>query len=131
MDITSFSLGISFVVVVGMLAVTVYNLFRVYKINKEIEDINQSARVTNELLFRAIEENKTIATTENETLWREIRSIHSDTTDSVKELHSSINSNRMWIEKHYDSKIDKLIHRLDRLEREHLGKSTEKQLLND
>jgi hypothetical protein len=109
MDITSFSLGISFVVVVGMLAVTVYNLFRVYKMNKEMQGINQSANSNNELMFRTIEENKTIATTENETLWREIRALNSN----------------------LDSRLDKLIHRLDRLERERLGKSNEKQLLND
>jgi hypothetical protein len=109
MDITSFSLGISFVVVVGMLAVTVYNLFRVYKMNKEIQGINQSANSNNELMFRTIEENKTIATTENETIWREIRVLNSN----------------------LDSRLDKLIYRLDRLERERLGKSNEKQLLND
>jgi hypothetical protein len=109
MDITSFSLGISFVVVVGMLAVTVYNLFRVYKMNKEMQGINQSANSNNELMFRTIEENKTIATTENETIWREIRVLNSN----------------------LDSRLDKLIYRLDRLERERLGKSNEKQLLND
>jgi hypothetical protein len=109
MDITSFSLGISFVVVVGMLAVTVYNLFRVYKMNKEMQGINQSANSNNELLFSIIDENKTIATTENETIWREIRVLNSN----------------------LDSRLDKLIYRLDRLERERLGKSNEKQLLND
>ncbi len=121
MDITSFSLGISFVVVVGMLAVTVYNLFRVYKINKEIQSINQSANANYEVLFRTIEENKTIATMENETVWREIRALNSN----------------------LDSRLDKLIHRLDRLERERLGttrddeaisgrvKKLQKELLND
>jgi len=121
MDITSFSLGISFAVVVGMLAVTVYNLFRVYKMNKEMQGINQSANSNNELLFRTIDENKTIATTENETIWREIRVLNSN----------------------LDSRLDKLIHRLDRLERERLGtsrddeaisgrvKKLQKELLND
>ncbi len=121
MDITSFSLGISFAVVVGMLAVTVYNLFRVYKINKEIQSINQSANANYEVLFRTIEENKTIATMENETVWREIRALNSN----------------------LDSRLDKLIHRLDRLERERLGtsrddeaisgrvKKLQKELLND
>jgi hypothetical protein len=123
MDITSFSLGISFAVVVGMLAVTVYNLFRVYKMNKEMQGINQSANSNNELLFRTIEENKTIATIENETVWREFR-----------DMNSKI-----------DSRLDKLIYRLDRLERERLGTTRDdaaisaagrvdrpqKQLLND
>jgi Tfp pilus assembly protein PilE len=109
MDITSFSLGISFAVVVGMLAVIVYNLFRVYKINKEIQEINQSANANNELMFRTIEENKTIATTENETIWREFRDMNSK----------------------LDSRLDKLIYRIERLERQCLGKSNEKQLLND
>ena len=109
MDITSFSLGISFAVVVGMLTVTVYNLLRVYRITNEIDGINQSANANNELVFRMIEENKTIATTENETIWREIRVLNSN----------------------LDSRLDKLIYRLDRLERERLGKSNEKQLLND
>jgi hypothetical protein len=109
MDITSFSLGISFAVVVGMLAVTVYNLFRVYKINKEIQEINGSFNLNFENSYRTIEENKTIATTENETIWREIRVLNSN----------------------LDSRLDKLIYRLDRLERERLGKSNEKQLLND
>ena len=109
MDITSFSLGISFAVVVGMLTVTVYNLFRVYRITNEIEGINQSANANNELVFRMIDENKTIATMENETVWREIRVLNSN----------------------LDSRLDKLIYRLDRLERERLGKSNEKQLLND
>ena len=102
MDITSFSLGISFVVVVGMLAVTVYNLFRVYKMNKEIEGINQSANSTYEVLFRTIDENK-----------------QSNFQDTKR------------IESYLDSRLDKLIYRLDRLERERLGKSNEKQLLND
>jgi predicted ribosome quality control (RQC) complex YloA/Tae2 family protein len=114
MDITSFSLGISFAVAVGMLAVTVYNLFRVYKINKEIQSINQSANATYETLFRTIEETKE-------------RNFH-DTTR---------------IQSYLDSRLDKLIHRLDRLERERLGKSRDdeaiagrveklqKELLND
>jgi hypothetical protein len=121
MDITSFSLGISFAVVVGMLTVTVYNLFRVYRITNEIEGINQSANANNELVFRMIDENKTIATMENETVWREFR-----------DLNSKI-----------DSRLDKLIYRLDRLEREKLGtsrddeaiagrvKRLQKELLND
>jgi hypothetical protein len=114
MDITSFSLGISFVVVVGMLAVTVYNLLRVYKINKEMQGINQSANANYEVLFRTIEETKE-------------RNFH-DTTR---------------IQSYLDSRLDKLIHRLDRLERERLGKSRDdedisgrvekiqKELLND
>ena len=109
MDITSFILGITFMVVVGMLAVIVYNLFRVYKINKEIQEINQSANANNELMFRTIEENKTIATMENETVWREFRDMNSK----------------------LDSRLDKLIYRIERLERQCLGKSNEKQLLND
>ena len=121
MDITSFSLGISFAVVVGMLAVTVYNLFRVYKINKEIQDINGSLNLNFENSYRTIEENKTITTMENETVWREIR-----------DMNSKI-----------DSRLDKLIYRLDRLERERLGttrdddaisgrvKRLQKELLND
>jgi hypothetical protein len=109
MDMTSFSLGISFAVVVGMLTVTVYNLLRVYRITNEIDAINHSASSNNELLFRTIEENKTIATMENETLWREFRDMNSK----------------------LDSRLDKLIYRIDRLERERLGKSNEKQLLND
>jgi predicted ribosome quality control (RQC) complex YloA/Tae2 family protein len=113
MDITSFSLGISFAVVVGMLTVTVYNLLKVYKINKEIQDINQSANSTYETLFRTIEETKE-------------RNFH-DTTR---------------IQSYLDSRLDKLIHKIDRLEREHLGTRRdedpiskvmriEKQLLND
>ena len=114
MDITSFSLGISFVVVVGMLAVTVYNLFRVYKINKEMQGINQSVNANYEVLFRTIEETKE----------RNFR----DTTG---------------IQSYLDSRLDKLIHRLDRLERERLGttrddeaisgrvKRLQKELLND
>jgi hypothetical protein len=107
MDITSFSLGISFVVVVGMLTVTVYNLFRVYKMNKEIEGINQSANANNEFVFRKIEENKTIATMENEALWREFRDLNSKT----------------------DSRLDKLIYRIERLERERLGKTRQEDEL--
>jgi Zn-dependent M32 family carboxypeptidase len=102
MDITSFSLGISFAVVVGMLTVTVYNLLRVYKINKEIQDINQSANANYDVLFRSIDESK---------------QIH---FQDVKRIESYL-----------DSRIDKLIHKIDRLERERLGKSNEKQLLND
>jgi hypothetical protein len=114
MDITSFSLGISFAVVVGMLTVTVYNLLRVYKINKEIQEINQSANSNYEVLFRTIEENKE-------------RNFH-DTTR---------------IQSYLDSRLDKLIYRLDRLERERLGttrddeaisgrvKKLQKELLND
>jgi hypothetical protein len=114
MDITSFSLGISFAVVVGMLTVTVYNLLRVYKINKEIQEINQSANSNYEVLFRTIEENKE-------------RNFH-DTTR---------------IQSYLDSRLDKLIYRLDRLERERLGttrddeaivgrvEKLQKELLND
>jgi hypothetical protein len=93
----------------------------VYKINKEIQSINQSANANNELVFRTIEENKTIATMENETIWRVIRVLNS----------------------YLDSRLDKLIHRIDRLERERLGtsrddeaisgrvKKLQKELLND
>jgi hypothetical protein len=93
----------------------------VYRITNEIEGINHSSNTNNELLFRTIEENKTIATMENETLWREFR-----------DLNSKI-----------DSRLDKLIYRLDRLEREKLGtsrddeaiagrvKRLQKELLND
>jgi hypothetical protein len=114
MDITSFSLGISFAVVVGLLTVTVYNLLRVYKINKEIQGINQSANANYEVLFRTIEENKE-------------RNFH----DARR------------IESYLDSRLDKLIHRIDRLERERLGttrdedaisgrvKRLQKELLND
>jgi hypothetical protein len=109
MDITSFSLGISFAVVVGMLAVTVYNLFRVQKINKELRSLHEMFTDDIRRSFSIIDENKTIATTENETIWREIRVLNSN----------------------LDSRLDKLIYRLDRLERERLGKSNEKQLLND
>ena len=109
MDITSFSLGISFAVVVGMLTVTVYNLFRVQKINKELRSLHEMFTDDIRRSFSIIDENKTIATTENETIWREIRVLNSN----------------------LDSRLDKLIYRLDRLERERLGKSNEKQLLND
>jgi uncharacterized protein with NRDE domain len=91
MDITSFSLGISFAVVVGMLAVTVYNLFRVQKINKELQSISE------------------ITNTSQDSIWSEFHRMNSN----------------------LDSRLDKLIYRLDRLERERLGKSNEKQLLND
>ena len=77
--------------------------------NKEIQEINGSFNLNFENSYRTIEENKTIATTENETIWREIRVLNSN----------------------LDSRLDKLIYRLDRLERERLGKSNEKQLLND
>ena len=121
MDITSFSLGISFVVVVGMLAVTVYNLFRVQKINKELRSLHEMFTDDIRRSFSIIDENKTIATMENETVWREFR-----------DLNSKI-----------DSRLDKLIYRLDRLERERLGttrddeaisgrvKKLQKELLND
>jgi outer membrane lipopolysaccharide assembly protein LptE/RlpB len=123
MDITSFSLGISFAVVVGMLAVTVYNLFRVQKINKELRSLHEMFTDDIRRSFSIIDENKTIATTENETIWREIRVLNSN----------------------LDSRLDKLIHRLDRLERERLSTTRDdaaisaagrvdrpqKQLLND
>jgi len=103
MDITSFSLGISFAVVVGMLAVTVYNLFRVQKINKELQSISE------------------ITNTSQDSIWSEFHRMNSN----------------------LDSRLDKLIHRLDRLERERLGttrddesivgrvKKLQKELLND
>jgi hypothetical protein len=103
MDITSFSLGISFAVVVGMLAVTVYNLLRVQKINKELQSISE------------------ITNTSQDSIWSEFHRMNSN----------------------LDSRLDKLIHRLDRLEREHLGtsrddeaisgrvKKLQKELLND
>jgi predicted PurR-regulated permease PerM len=103
MDITSFSLGILFVVVVGMLAVTVYNLFRVQKINKELRSISE------------------ITNTSQDSIWSEFHRMNSN----------------------LDSRLDKLIHRLDRLERERLGttrddesivgrvKKLQKELLND
>jgi hypothetical protein len=120
MDITSFSLGISFAVVVGMLTVTVYNLFRVYKMNKEIQEINGSLNLNFENSYRTIEENKTFASMESERVWSDLQKLNSN----------------------IDSRLDKLIHRLDRLEREHLGTSRDedaisrvmrlkKELLND
>jgi hypothetical protein len=89
--------------------------------NKEIQEINGSFNLNFENSYRTIEENKTIATMENETLWREIRALNSN----------------------LDSRLDKLIYRLDRLERERLGttrddeaisgrvKKLQKELLND
>jgi hypothetical protein len=125
MDITSFSLGISFAVVVGMLAVTVYNLFRVYKINNEIKEISRSS-VDN---YRALLESSSM------------------TIDGLyKEMNLRRDENeRQWSEhqRSLDSRLDKLIHRLDRLERERLGtsrddeaisgrvKKLQKELLND
>jgi hypothetical protein len=121
MDITSFSLGISFAVVVGMLAVTVYNLFRLQKMNKEIQEINGSFNLNFENSYRTIDENKTFASMESERVWSDLQKLNSN----------------------IDSRLDKLIHRLDRLERERLGmsrddeaiagrvKRLQKELLND
>jgi hypothetical protein len=125
MDITSFSLGISFAVVVGMLAVTVYNLFRLQKMNKEIKEISHSS-VDN---YRALLESSSMAI---DGLYKEIN-IRRDENE------------RQWSDhqRSLDSRLDKLIHRLDRLERERLGttrddeaisgrvKKLQKELLND
>jgi hypothetical protein len=120
MDITSFSLGISFAVVVGMLAVTVYNLFRLQKMNKELQSLNEMFTSDITRLFSVIDENKTFASMESERVWSDLQKLNSN----------------------IDSRLDKLIHRLDRLEREHLGTSRDedaisrvmrlkKELLND
>ena len=94
MDITSFSLGVLFVVVVGMLTVTVYNLLRVYKIKKELQGLHESFNSNIKHLFNQIDETK-----------------------------SYVTSTRMAIEKHYDSRIDKLIDRIAPIEHQHRGKS--------
>ena len=127
MDITSFSLGISFTLVVGMLAVTVYNLFRVHKINKELQSLHEMFYSDIRRTFSVIEENKTIATMENETLWREFRDLNSRIDDNKQTHFQDVKR----VESYLDSRFDKLIYRIDRLERENLGKSNEKQLLND
>ena len=120
MDITSFSLGISFAVVVGMLAVTVYNLFRLQKMNKELKSLHETFNSDIRHSFSVIDENKTFASMESERVWSDLQKLNSN----------------------IDSRLDKLIHRLDRLEREHLGTSRDedaisrvmrlkKELLND
>ena len=55
MEITSFILGISFAVVVSMLAVTVYNLFRVHKLNKEMRELSELFNLNFEQAFTRIE----------------------------------------------------------------------------
>jgi hypothetical protein len=102
MDITSFILGITFVVVVGMLTVTVYNLLRVQKISRQVND------------------NKEIS-----------YKLHDSYNHSMDEYTNY--NNEQWSEHHrsLDSRLDKLIYRIERLERQCLGKSNEKQLLND
>ncbi len=102
MDITSFSLGISFAVVMGSLAVTVYNLFRLQKISRQVND------------------NKEIS-----------YKLHDSYNHSMDEYTNY--NNEQWSEhnRSLDSRLDKLIHRIQRLERQCLGKSNEKQSLND
>jgi hypothetical protein len=124
MDITSFGMGISFTVVVGMLAVTVYNLFRLKKMNKELQSLHEMFTSDITRLFSVIDENKTFASMETERVWSDSKNLNSNVTRSLL------------------ANIDKLIHRLDRLEREHLGTSRDeddisrvmrlkKELLND
>jgi hypothetical protein len=102
MDITSFILGIAFVVVAGSLAVTVYNLFRVQKISRQVNDNNEISYKLHDSCHRTMDE------------------------------YTNYN-NEKWSEHHrsLDSRLDKLIYRIERLERQVLGKSNEKQLLND
>ena len=102
MDITSFILGITFMVVAGSLAVTIYNLVRVQKINRQVND-------DKEISFK-------------------LHDSHARTLND----HANYNNDR-WSEHHrsLDSRLDKLIYRIERLERQCLGKSNEKQLLND
>jgi hypothetical protein len=121
MDITSFGMGISFTVVVGMLAVTVYNLFRLKKMNKELQSLHEMFTSDITRLFSVIDENKTFASMESERVWSDLQKLNSN----------------------IDSRLDKLIYRLDRLERERLGttrddealagrvKKLQKELLND
>jgi len=124
MDITSFGMGISFTVVVGMLAVTLYNLFRLKKMNKELQSLHEMFTSDITRLFSVIDENKTFASMETERVWSDSKNLNSNVTRSLL------------------ANIDKLIHRLDRLEREHLGTSRDeddisrvmrlkKELLND
>ena len=120
-------MGISFTVAVGMLAVTVYNLFRLKKMNKELQSLHEMFTSDITRLFSVIDENKTFASMETERVWSDSKNLNSNVTRSLL-----VN-------------IDKLIHRLDRLEREHLGKTytrddentkervkrLQKELLND
>ena len=102
MDITSFILGITFVVVVGSLAVTVYNLFRMQKISRQVNDNKEISYKLYDSYNHSMDEY----TNYNDEKW--------------SEHHSSL-----------DSRLDKLIYRIERLEFQCLGKSNEKQLLND
>ena len=117
-------MGISFTVVVGMLAVTLYNLFRLKKMNKELQSLHEMFTSDITRLFSVIDENKTFASMETERVWSDSKNLNSNVTRSLL------------------ANIDKLIHRLDRLEREHLGTSRDeddisrvmrlkKELLND
>jgi hypothetical protein len=112
MDITSFGMGISFTVVVGMLAVTVYNLFRLKKMNKELQSLHEMFTSDITRLFSVIDENKTFASMETERVWSDSKNLNANVTRSLL------------------ANIDKLIHRLDRLEREHLGTSRDEDAIS-
>ena len=120
MDITSFSLGISFTLVVGMLAVTFYNLFRVYKINKEIQSLHEMFTSDIRRTFSVIEENKMIAAKDNDTIWSELRRTISNTDSRIDKL----------IDKVDRSRDDEHTERLSSKYKERL-KGIQKELLND
>lgn len=110
MDITSFTLGILSVAFTFNLVGAVFNLVMVYKLKRELNGFNQI-----------------INDTAN---W---------TSNKFDSTHDKIESQNRDMIRVFDSRFDKMTNRIDRLEREHLGKTymsddtnkIQKELLND
>jgi hypothetical protein len=110
MDITSFTLGILSVAFTFNLVGAVFNLVMVYKLKREINEFNQMISDT--------------------TNW---------TSNKFDSTYDKIDTVIRDIMRTLDSRFDKMTNRIDRLEREHLGKTymtdntnkIQKELLND
>ncbi len=114
MDITSFTLGILSVAFTFNLVGAVFNLVMVYKLKRELNGFNQII-------------NDTANWTSNK---------FDSTNDKIESQNAQLYRDMIRI---FDSRLDKVANRIDRLEREHLGKTymsddtnkIQKELLND
>lgn len=113
MDITSFTLGILFVVFTFNLVGAVYNLVLVYKFKRELRDLNQIINDSSNWfthkcdgLQESIDRNRDWA--------------YNETAHSHKELIRIL-----------DSRLDKLLSRVEALEKQSVSTNKNKQLFND
>lgn len=113
MDITSFTLGILSVVFTFNLVGAVYNLVLVYKLKRELRDLNQMINDSNNWFTQKCDGFQ-------ESIDRNRDWAYNETANSHKELIRIL-----------DSRLDKLLSRVEALEEKNGITRKQKQTLND